>query len=198
MEREQLEHVIRAASAITLEKEFVIVGSQSILGKFPNAPLSLKVSTELDIYPRTFSEKLTDLIDGSIGEGSPFNETYGYYAQGVGPNTAVLPKGWEGRLTRVEGPNLNGATGYCIDVHDLALSKYVANRDKDRDFNQELIRNNMVDPATLKSRVKLLPIDQTRQDLILAAISRDENSVAASLPQLAPVAAPPKRPRSKG
>lgn len=181
MERDQLEHVIRAASAITLENEFVIVGSQSILGAFPDAPVSLKVSNELDIYPRSNSEKLSDLIDGSIGEGSPFNEAFGYYAQGVGPKTAVLPAGWEGRLTRVQGPGTNGAIGYCIDVHDLALSKYVADREKDRVFNQELIRHGMVEPATLKSRAKLLPVDKVRKELILAAIDRDEKTVATQL-----------------
>ena len=40
-------------------------------------------SPELDIYPPRAPE-LADLIDGSIGEGSPFRGTFGYYAQGVG------------------------------------------------------------------------------------------------------------------
>ncbi len=34
-----------------------------------------------------------DLIDGSIGELSPFHETFGYYAHGLGPETAALPAG---------------------------------------------------------------------------------------------------------
>lgn len=33
------------------------------------------------------------MIDGSIGELSPFHETFGYYAQGVDETTAVLPEG---------------------------------------------------------------------------------------------------------
>jgi len=33
-------------------------------------------------------------IDGAIGEGSEFHATKGFYAQGVGPGTAVLPDGW--------------------------------------------------------------------------------------------------------
>ncbi|WP_141710952.1 hypothetical protein [Paraburkholderia nodosa] len=121
MERDQLEHVIRAASAITQETEFVIVGSQSILGAFPDAPESLLQSNKLDIYPRVNWETLSDLIDGSIGEGSPFNEAFGYYAQGVDPRTAVLPAGWEDRLTQVATPATGGGIGYCIDVHDLAV-----------------------------------------------------------------------------
>jgi len=188
MERDQLEHVIRVASAITQETEFVIVGSQSILGAFPDAPKSLLQSNELDIYPRVNWEKLSDLIDGSIGEGSPFNETYGYYAQGVDPHTAVLPVGWEGRLTQVATPATGGGVGYCIDVHDLALSKYVADRPRDRMFNQELIRHGMVDLARLRKRVDLLPVGDDRKTLILSAIDRDEKVVAEACVPSGPTA----------
>jgi hypothetical protein len=188
MERDQLEHVIRAASAITQETEFVIVGSQSILGAFPDAPESLLQSNELDIYPRVNWEKLSDLIDGSIGEGSPFNQTFGYYAQGVDPRTAVLPVGWEGRLTQVATPATGGGVGYCIDVHDLALSKYVADRPKDRAFNQELIRHGMVDLVKLKKGVDLLPVGDERKTQILSAIDRDEKAVAGASPWSAPAA----------
>jgi hypothetical protein len=194
MERDQLEHVIRAASAITQETEFVIVGSQSILGAFPDAPESLKASVELDIYPRINWERLSDLIDGTIGEGSPFNERFGYYAQGVDPRTAVLPVGWQGRLTQVEGPGTGGGVGYCIDVHDLALSKYVANREKDRVFNRELIRHGMVDVEKLKKRVDLLPVDEGRKEGILAAIGRDEKAVSEDSSREA-TTAPRPRPR---
>jgi hypothetical protein len=69
MERDQLEHVIRAASAITQETEFVIVGSQSILGAFPDAPESLLQSNELDIYPRVNWERLSDLSTARSARG---------------------------------------------------------------------------------------------------------------------------------
>ncbi len=38
MRRPQLEHLIRAASAITGAQELMIIGSQAILGQFPNPP----------------------------------------------------------------------------------------------------------------------------------------------------------------
>ena len=82
MQRSELEHLIRAAASITNEYEMVIIGSQAILGSFPNAPAELLQSTEADIYPRHAPEK-SDLIEGSIGEDSVFADTYGYYAQGV-------------------------------------------------------------------------------------------------------------------
>lgn len=50
MQRHELEHLIRAASAITNDYEVVVVGSQSILGAVPNPPDSLTVFMEADIY----------------------------------------------------------------------------------------------------------------------------------------------------
>lgn len=92
MNREDLEHIIRACSDITDQYEFMIVGSQSILGPIPNPPEMFTMSAEADIYPLNAPE-LADRIDAAIGEGSQFHETFGYYAQGVGPETALLPEG---------------------------------------------------------------------------------------------------------
>ena len=103
MRRTELEHIIRAAAAITNEYELVVIGSQSILGAEPNPPEALVESMEADIYPLQHPE-LADLIDGAIGEASPFHERFGYYAQGVGPETAILPTGWQSRLVKRRTP----------------------------------------------------------------------------------------------
>jgi hypothetical protein len=42
--RAQLEHVIRAAATIPGDHEIVVVGSQAILGRYPQAPAELCVS----------------------------------------------------------------------------------------------------------------------------------------------------------
>lgn len=65
-----------------------------MLGQIPNAPADLLVSIEADVF--TFrSPADSDLIDGSIGEGSPFHQTFGYYAHGVAEETAILPSSWK-------------------------------------------------------------------------------------------------------
>jgi len=142
MTRSELEHLIRASGAIADDVELIIIGSQSILAQFPQAPATLRVSMEADLYPRNKPE-LADLVDGSIGEGSYFHQQYGYYAQGVGPNTAVLPARREDRLARIDNENTNGIAGLCLEVHDLAISKYFAGRPKDREFTRELARQTM-------------------------------------------------------
>jgi hypothetical protein len=170
--RDQLEHVIRAAAFIADDDELIIVGSQSILGQFPEAPDPLRVSVEVDLYPKHRPDR-ADLIDGSIGELSPFHETYGYYAQGVGPTTAVLPEGWESRLVPVHGPATRGATGWCLEVHDLLLSKYVPFREKDEHFIREAIRHGMVRREVLLDRLPSLPVDEAVKHLVHQRIERD-------------------------
>jgi hypothetical protein len=143
MRRSELEHIIRASGEVAEDDEIIIIGSQSILGQFPNAPVQLLVSMEADVYPN-HNPNLADKVDGAIGEGSSFHVLNGYYAQGVGPETAELPSGWKDRLVVVKNENTNGIAGLCLEVHDLTVSKIVAGRSKDREFIQELIRHEMI------------------------------------------------------
>lgn len=48
-----IEHVLRAAKAATEETEFVIIGSQAVLARLPDAPRFLAYSDEVDITPCT-------------------------------------------------------------------------------------------------------------------------------------------------
>jgi hypothetical protein len=162
--RAQLEHVIRAAAAIAGDDDIIVIGSQSILGQFPSPPAELTVSMEADVYPKNEPEK-ADLIDGSIGELSPFHETFGYYAQGVAPETAILPIGWQERLVAVHNANTRGATGWCLEVHDLVLSKYFAGRDKDLEFVAAAARHQLVDRDELLRRLATVEIDDARRAL---------------------------------
>jgi len=57
------------------------------------------------------------------------------------------PRGKEQRLIRLSNPNTEGATGFCLDVYDLVLSKYAAGREKDTAFNRALVRYGCVAEA---------------------------------------------------
>lgn len=173
MDRSALEHVLRAASAISNEREFVVIGSQAVLGQFPNAPQALLASIEVDVYPRHAPEK-SDLIDGAIGELSAFHQTFGYYAHGVDETTATLPSGWAERLVPVHNENTGGATGWCLDVHDLAISKLAAGRERDLDFFQVLVREGMVDLNVLGDRLGTLVLPNDRIEAMRQRLLRAE------------------------
>ena len=170
MKRSELEHLIRASGEIAADNEIIIIGSQAILGQFPDAPVQLLLSMEADVYPKNHPDK-ADKIDGAIGEGSLFHEMNGYYAQGVGRKTALLPADWEGRLVAVSNENTNGVTGYCLEVHDLAISKLIAMRPKDLEFLQKLVRHNMIDKKTMLRRLKQTDIENSIRRIAQARIN---------------------------
>lgn len=172
MTRSELEHIVRAAGAIADDREIVVIGSQSILGQFPDAPVALLASMEAAVYPRS-DPRRSDLIDGGIGEGSLFHERFGYYAQGVDERTATLPKGWQERLVAINNANTGGVTGLCLEVHDLAISKYVAGRPKDADFTRELARQGLTRRPMLQERLKGTTLPATLRPLVAARIGRD-------------------------
>jgi hypothetical protein len=162
MRRSELEHLIRAAAAITDQYEIMIVGSQSILGAVPDAPEALLQSMEADMYP-LHRPDLADLIDGAIGELSPFEERFGYYAQGVGPETAVLPAGWESRRVKIQNQNTDLRIGFCLEPHDLAASKLAAGRDKDWEFVRTMLVYRLIEPEVLLGRIDGLPLPEGRR-----------------------------------
>jgi hypothetical protein len=161
MNRAALEHILRAAAAVTNQRDIVVVGSQALLGQYPNAPDPLLSSIEADVFPRADPAK-SILIDGAIGELSTFHQTFGYYAHGVDETTATLPPGWQQRLVPIHNENTGGATGWCLEVHDLAASKLAAGRQKDLDFVRLLLSEKMVSAETLARRVEALPLPPDR------------------------------------
>jgi uncharacterized nucleotidyltransferase DUF6036 len=177
LNRAQLEHVIRASAAISGDDEIVVIESQSILGQFPAAPPELCTSNEADVYPKN-KPAIADVIDGAIGELSMFHDTFGYYAQGVAPETATLPRGWESRLIPVSNANTRGATGWCLEVHDLVLAKYAAGREKDHQFVADAIRHRLVQRDELLRRLVDLPVDEAHRARIDARIVADTASHA--------------------
>ena len=181
MRRADLEHVIRAAGAVVNSPSLVIIGSQAILGQFPQAPDVLLTSIEADLYPSDDPAK-AEIIDGAIGEESPFHVHFGYYAHGVGPETAILPPDFQKRLIEVKNENTSGYTGLCLEVHDLMVSKLAAGRDKDLSFVKEVLRHKMVQPVTVKALVQTLAVDDEKKATMVARLKRLEWEAEAPTP----------------
>lgn len=172
MTRDQLEHLIRAAGTIAGADEVVVVGSQAILGSYPDAPPSLLVSMEADIYPLGSPER-ADLIDGTIGELSPFHETFGYYAHGVGPETAILPANWRDRLVVIQPEAAKGVRGLCLSPEDLAVSKLLAGRERDMTYVKHMILEGLVKEETIASLASELEPEKAArlQQALASAVS---------------------------
>lgn len=170
MRREHLEHLLRSTATITGVNEVVVIGSQAILGSYPEwelpreATMSVEADLAVDVQlarlgAGTDESALADAIDGAIGEGSWFQQTHGYYAQGVETSTAVLTEGWRERLV----PFICESTepkviGWCLERNDLWVSKAAAGREKDRQFCRALAIARLVDPTTCSHRIAQLSL----------------------------------------
>ena len=193
MNREQLEHIIRASGDIAGVQDIIILGSQSILGQFPDLEQSIPEldetgeslqkkhrdvllrSNEADVMIPEHEEK-ADWIDGFIGELSAFHHTYGYYAQGVDSTTAVLPEGWRGRLIVVCNENTNNVRGHCLEIHDLMIAKLYAGRQKDIDFFEAAVHLQLITKDILLERLGRSPIGSDRKGIIRGYIERGVTS----------------------
>lgn len=155
MKRKEFEHTIRAAGAILGVSEVLVIGSQAIHASIDFEVPVAQRSIEADISALEDKDGTkADLIDGSIGELSVFQETFGYYAQGVTPKTAVLPTGWRARLVPYLTTATQGVTALCLEIHDLWISKAIAGRPKDVEFCRILAKDRLVEAQTLRARLK--------------------------------------------
>ena len=156
---------------MTSEKQFVIIGSQSLHGKYPDLPDDIVLSAEVDLIASKRPDR-TEWLN-AIGAYSPFHESFGYYADPVDEKAATLPKGWKGRLINLPPGETEGVRGLCLDPHDLAIAKYVARREKDLAFNRELARRGLVERERLLSLLKQTSVSDDVRKRIQADVERD-------------------------
>ena len=169
MRRDQLEHAIRAACQIVGAPEVIVVGSQAILGTYPenDLPAAATMSAEVDILPIADSDEATadlaDRIEGVAGKFSSFEQLHGFSIDGVDLTTSALPDGWRDRLVRVQNENPAAAsgspqfTGWCLDKEDLCVAKLCALREKDQNFVAALLKARLVDAEVIASRLASVP-----------------------------------------
>jgi hypothetical protein len=171
MKKQQVDHVLRSAGRITGEKQFIIIGSQSLHGTYPDLPDEILRSAEVDLIASKKSSR-TEWLN-VIGYLSPFHETFGYYADPVDAGTATLPKGWKGRLVYLAPGETEGVRGLCLEPHDLAIAKYAAAREKDLIFNRELVRRGIVAEERLLLLVEDIQADAEVRNRIRGQIAAD-------------------------
>jgi hypothetical protein len=177
MKKQQVDHVLRAAGRITGEKTFIILGSQSLHGRHPDVADTIIKSAEVDLFAPNQPDRTERLV--VIGAYSPFHEQFGYYADPVSEATAILPKGWKGRLVKLAPGDTDGVRGLCLDPHDLAIAKYGAFREKHLIFTRELARHGILSKGQLLTLLEQTKLTDELRERIRARIAADFAPVAA-------------------
>lgn len=89
-------------------------------------------------------------------------------AHGLPVDAAKLPAGWQDRVIPVrDDVATNGKIGLCVEAHDLAASKLVAFRDKDRDFVRMLLKEKLVKPKLLEARIRAMELSSDDRDRLV-------------------------------
>lgn len=161
MNRSQLDHLLRAAGHATGQKVFVLVGSAAIFAWRDSVPHPMAMSREADLFAFDVSleeaSRIADELDGDLGQQSQFDQTFGYYVDGVEPQTAVLPTDWRDRGKIYSSLATDGIEAIVPHPDDIALSKLCAGREKDIDWVRVGCLAGMIDPVGMAARVDLLP-----------------------------------------
>jgi hypothetical protein len=152
MRRDEFRDALRRAAEITGDRDLVVIGSQSIHGAFAPAvlPAPATASGEVDIVA-------THDIEGDkmwllAGRGGGWGDEA--EIDGVDITTATLPEGWVDRLIAFPlDDRPDTVVGWCLDPHDLVVSKAVAGRDKDRQFIESLVDAKLIDPGISLQRL---------------------------------------------
>lgn len=106
MTRDQLAHVLRTVARLCGEPEILVIGSQSILGSYPENVLPPEATGSMEVDTAFFDDPdgaKADDVDVNLGEFSEFHDEFGYYPQGVSVTTGVFPDGWRDRLVPFRG-----------------------------------------------------------------------------------------------
>lgn len=129
MNRSHLFKLFEEAHRLTGHRDFVVIGSLSILGTDDesNIPLDMSMSNDIDCYTRADPGRIHD-VKTALGEGSKFHVANGYYLDPVSPSLPSLPYGWEARMSSIEQA---GVRIWFLDPDDAAISKYARSQPND-------------------------------------------------------------------
>ena len=165
MVRSQLQHVILKIGRRFDLRDFYIIGSAAILAVLPNPPEgALTATRDVNVVPLDDDEQVSDRISFVLGEASEFDFEHGYYVQGVTSKTpAYAPSGWMERTVPIR---VDTYTGWCMEAHDLVLSKLGAGREKDIEFAKAAAALVLVQRDELLQRLRDVSCADTHRQLI--------------------------------
>ena len=162
MNRHKLMHILRAIASITEEKNYVLIGSATVLLSAKNIPSQMLNTNEIDVYsPDSKDEEEFSFMVESIGKGSHFDNTFGYFGDGVSSKTAIMPADWQTRSRKIEEASLPGITVTVPDINDIALAKMCAWRDKDQEWLMAGVRALILKPKSMQARLPQMPESST-------------------------------------
>lgn len=172
MNRAHLFTLFEQAHGLTGHREFVVIGSLTILGTDDegNIPAEMSMSIDIDCYTKADPGRINDLR-AALGEGSAFHQAHGYYLDPVSPSLPSLPDGWEDRMSFIEQ---GGLRLWFLDADDAAISKYARSEPNDQRWIRAGLLSGHVSLPKVKARAaSTLFLDEEEAARVKEQIDRD-------------------------
>jgi hypothetical protein len=152
MNIDTLMQLLLAAHQLCGHREYVVVGSVSVLGmaQVEVIPVDMTLSIDVDCYTLADPPRVFDL-SAQLGEGSPYHRAHGVYLDPVSPLLPTLPQGWESRLIRIEHPPI---TAHCLEPNDAAISKLARGEPRDLRWVHAGLQAQLVSQPMLRLRAR--------------------------------------------
>jgi len=176
MTKGKLEIRLREAGVIAGDRDFFLFGSQSLRAVCPHYPKEFPKTLEADLYPRHHPQAWS-LLRQAMGRDSKFYRKHGVYLDCVDPALATSPDGWMDRLVPFRTPRTGGVTAWCLEPHDLFVSKLIAWREKDQQFLRAMLKHKLAKALIVFNRIKGLPVSSGQQ----AELKRQAEALIAEL-----------------
>lgn len=147
MKQYEIEDALSSLWVLVREPSPIVIGSQSLHGKFPDIADDIMFSREVDvILPNKV--KLGRWLNEVVGDDTPFSVDRGYYIDHVIPvdGLPIFASGWEDRLIKkaVSLNSENQVLASFLSPEDLVICKLGAGRAKDFVFVEALVRRGLV------------------------------------------------------
>lgn len=155
MRKSDLFELISAIKHIAPEETPIIVGSQAVHAVTNFLPEIVQQSIECDFLLAGGKSDARARINKKLGVFSSYQIEHGFYADALGLASVVLPPKWQERLHALEDENGN-TIAYAAEIHDIAVSKLIAGREKDFLFLKELLVREIIEIDTFLERVRLI------------------------------------------
>lgn len=170
MKKELFFDLIRRVSQLTGIEAPIIVGSHTIYALTDEVPSIVRGSIEADFLLAEGGIKAIRSVNEELGHTSDFFDESGYYADGLGLATVVLAPGWQNRLQPLKDEN-EQVVARCLELHDTAVSKLMAGRDKDFVFLNEILAGRLISLETLAERAALI-LETAHDDALLPRLQK--------------------------
>lgn len=153
MNREQLHALLTQAKAEIRHTDFVIVGSLSILGTVSNPPHTMVTSIDVGAYLKNDPQRTSELAD-ALGQGSAFEDEFGYYLDPVTPSLPSFPEGWQERLILLD---FGDVKAFFVEPNDAAASKYMRGEERDLRWLLAGLKSGLLNMDVIEHRIASAP-----------------------------------------